>query len=110
MNDLIKVKEQYDIILVDFPFGYEHDVLNPFIDKVIYLKTPLDVAFARQIIRDYSDKNKESILDWANIYLNYARPIFVEHEKFVSSSADYLLDRMISLEEQIQRLKNNLVI
>lgn len=110
MNDLIKVKDQYDIILVDFPFGYEHDVLKPFIDKVIYLKTPLDVAFARQIIRDYSDKNKESILDWANTYLNYARPIFVEHEKLVSSTADYLLDGMITSEEQIQELKNNLVI
>lgn len=110
INDLIKVRNKYDMILVDFPFGYEHDTLRPYIDTVIYLKTPLDVVFARQIIRDYSDKDKDDILNWANTYLNYARPIFLKHEKLISSSADYILDGTINAEELVKKLKNESII
>lgn len=110
VDDLLKIQNEYRLILIDFPFGYEHEVLKPFIDKVVYLKTPLDVAFTRQIIRDYSDKDKEAILGWANTYINYARPIFVEHEKLISSTADYVLDGTLNPEEQIQALENSFII
>ncbi|MHC5268931.1 nucleoside/nucleotide kinase family protein [Enterococcus sp. LJL98] len=105
IEDLEKVINQYDSILIDFPFGYEHNVLKPYIDKVIYLKTPLDIAFARQIIRDFSDKDKQDILDWAETYINYARPIFLEHDRLISSTADHILDGTLTTEMKIEKLK-----
>ena len=99
-----------DYIFIDFPFGYLHDDLKPFIDIVIYLKTPLDVCFARQVIRDYSYSQGESIIKWAHNYLNNVRPLFIEHEKNVSASSDYLLDGTHSVDEQIQKLKKLKVI
>ena len=69
------------------------------------MKTPLDVSFARQVIRD-----KEEIINWSKTYLNYARPIFLEHEKIVSSNADYILDGTISMTEQVNQLRYDDVI
>ena len=98
-------KRVFEFVFIDFPFGYEHDSLKPYIDIVIYVKTPLDVSFARQVIRD-----KEEIINWSKTYLNYARPIFLEHEKIVSSNADYILDGTISMTEQVNQLRYNDVI
>ncbi|WP_157455662.1 adenylyl-sulfate kinase [Carnobacterium maltaromaticum] len=103
-------KRVFEFVFIDFPFGYEHDSLKPYIDTVIYVKTPLDVSFARQVIRDYSDRDKEEIINWSKTYLNYARPIFLEHEKIVSSTADYILDGTISMTEQVNQLRYDDVI
>ena len=103
-------KRVFEFVFIDFPFGYEHDSLKPYIDTVIYVKTPLDVSFARQVIRDYSDRDKEEIINWSKTYLNYARPIFLEHEKIVSSNADYILDGTISMTEQVIQLRYDDVI
>lgn len=104
MDDLLKVIDQREFILLDFPFGYEHKILFPYIDVAIYVKTPLDVVFARQIIRDYSNKSTEEILEWSNTYLSYARPIFLAHEKIVSATVDYILDGELSTEKQVEKL------
>lgn len=104
ITDLKHVKNQYDHIFIDFPFGYEHDVLAPFIDTVLYMKTPLDVTLARQVLRDYTNKSKEDIIEWLDIYLNYARRLFVMHETMIAPSADYLLDGTKDIKSQIDQL------
>lgn len=106
MADFLAITNNYQVILVDFPFGYQHEVLAKYIDKVIYLKTPLDVTFARQILRDYSDKSAIDIRDWASKYLTFARPIFLSHEALVSSNADLLLDGLLPLSEQVRIAKS----
>lgn len=101
MNDFQKADNHYPFILIDFPFGYKHAVLKPFIDKVVYLKTPLDVCLARQLIRDYSDKTTLETIDWLKTYLDFARPIFLDHEQFVSNDADLIIDGTLDLNEKI---------
>ena len=110
MSDFKKALNRYSFILIDFPFGYEHEDLKPYINKVIYLRTPLDICFARQIIRDYSNKQVADVIGWAQTYLEFARPIFLEHDKFISKTADYILDGSLSSKEQIQKLKELKVI
>jgi len=101
MADLKKVNNHYPFILIDFPFGYKNKTLKPFIDKVIYIKTPLDICLARQIIRDYQDKSTDEIMSWMRTYLDFARPIFVDHEQFVSNDADLVMDGTLSLNEKL---------
>lgn len=105
MADLKKVNNHYPFILIDFPFGYKNKTLAPFIDKVIYIKTPLDICLARQAIRDYRDKSTAEIMLWMKTYLDFARPIFVDHEKFVSNDADLVIDGTLPLNE-----KSNLIL
>lgn len=106
MDDFLKIYNKHHFTLVDFPFGYKHDTLKPYIDKVIYVKTPLDVCFARQILRDYTNKDGEQIRDWAKTYLDFARPIFVNHSKYISSDADLVVDGLLPLDKKIKLILN----
>ena len=93
------------VILIDFPFGYQHKILKPYIDTVVYIKTPLDIVFARQLIRDYPEKTPKEITQWADNYLRFVRPIFIAHEKYVSSKVDLLLDGELPLDQQVFKVK-----
>lgn len=106
MKDFLKVKDLYDYILLDFPFGYKHLTLRPYIDKVIYVKTPLDVCFARQVIRDYHDKTINDVLDWSKTYLNFARPIFLDYENFIGSEVDLTVDGMLPIDQKVALINN----
>lgn len=106
MSAFHKVANRYPFILIDFPFGYKNKILKPYIDKVIYVKTPLDVCLARQILRDYQDKSSEQIMAWLKTYLTFARPIFIDHEQFVSSDADLILDGTLPLTNKIKLVLN----
>lgn len=105
MADFFASYNKVPVILIDFPFGYQHDMLRPYINKVVYIKTPLDITFARQLVRDYQKRTSEEIIQWSKDYLNFARPIFKAHERSISSTADLLLDGELPLDQQIFKVK-----
>jgi len=49
--------EPYEYIILDYPFGYLNDCVGKLIDMTVFIDTPLDVALARRIIRDYTSRN-----------------------------------------------------
>ena len=71
----------------------------------MYLKTPLDVAFARQLIRDYSDKSVEEMINWTKSYLDSARNSFIDHDNFISEDVDLVIDGTLPLIEQLNSIK-----
>lgn len=108
ITDLQQIIQHYALILIDFPFGYVHQQLAPAIDKVIYLKTPLDVVLGRLIVRDFYQQPEE-IINWVNGYLDAARPLFVMHEEIVSPQADYIRDGMLGLQDQMSWFKEEVL-
>lgn len=102
MEEFHKANADYSVILIDFPFGNKHLELLPFINQTIYIQTPLDIVLARQVKRDYKEKSTEDIIGWMKQYLNFARPIFIDFEKHISASADYILDGTLPLSEQVE--------
>lgn len=105
MNDFKQVYNNVPLILIDFPFGYCHEVLKPYITWVVYIKTPLDVAFARQIIRDDQNKTAAEIIAWAKVYLSTARQLYVDNQEYVAKNADLVLDGMQPLKKEISEVK-----
>lgn len=105
MQDLRKIYGRFPLLLIDFPFGSKHKQLRPFIDGVVYIQTPLDIAFARSIIRDFSLKTQAEIIEWAKIYLEFARPIFLDHEKTISETADLIINGEEELSEQVLKVE-----
>ncbi|WP_125574195.1 nucleoside/nucleotide kinase family protein [Levilactobacillus huananensis] len=101
LADLKPLLHRYAYILVDFPFGRRHNDLTPYIDWSFYLKTPLDIAFARQLVRDYSNQPTSAIIDWAKTYLTNARPIFTHFDHYISASADLIIDGQRPLPEKV---------
>lgn len=53
------LKEPLDYIIMDYPFGRQNSTIAPFIDLSVFVDVPLDVALARRIIRDYTDRGCE---------------------------------------------------
>lgn len=47
-------------IVLDFPFAREHHRFKDLIDLTVYVDTPLDVAMARRITRDFIDDGRRS--------------------------------------------------
>ncbi|WP_191987367.1 nucleoside/nucleotide kinase family protein [Companilactobacillus jidongensis] len=103
LDDLKEKLDKFEYILVDFPFAKRHKNLNPYIDLSIYINTPLDIALARGILRDYSDgENISAVFDWLNIYLDKARPVFVDFQDYVMNSADLVIDGSLELDKKLE--------
>lgn len=78
-----------DYIVFDAPLGRKHTATGQYIDYSIFLNTPLDVALARRVLRDFRDKsnlNITEIFEELDFYLTASRPLYTmnyeETEKF----------------------------
>ena len=108
-EDLKMAYGSYDYLFVDFPFGYKHKSIKAIIDKVIYVKTPLDICFARRLLRDFKDETSSSIQSMTEHYLNFGRSIFIDYENFVIQEADLIVDGTLDTNEIIEIIFNKLL-
>ena len=46
--------ERIRYIVLDYPFGRDHPQFREIIDLSVFIDTPLDIAMARRILRDYT--------------------------------------------------------
>jgi uridine kinase len=90
-------------VLFDAPLGFCHKATAKYIDFLVCLDTPLDIALARRLVRDYqSAHNPEKILEELEHYLFSSRPLFVltPEEKV----CDLTIDGSLTVNEQCQRV------
>lgn len=85
-------------IILDYPFGRRHPRFADLIDFAVFIDTPLDVAMARRILRDYSGDRQDSsekalghLRNELNHYLAKARHPYLDAYKDKGSS-DLILD------------------
>ena len=65
-------------------------ILKNYIDLSIYIDTPLDIAMARRLIRDY---NKDmDIKKEMEIYLKYGRIGYTDMDKIVKPTCDLIIN------------------
>jgi uridine kinase len=96
INDLSK--EAIDFIILDYPFGYKHNQIRPYLDYSIYIDTPLDIAHARRILRDHSQENASAILDDMKQYLERGRGAYLFGLEDTRQSADFVIDGSLPLD------------
>jgi len=108
--------EQHDYIILDYPFGYLNNCVGRYIDLAAFVDTPLDVALARRIIRDYTSRSKESDFGLAEVdnvslkaiddelrwYLTRSRPTYMRFSEAHKSKSDLVVDGTKSSEEIIE--------
>ena len=86
-------------ILFDAPLGYCHQATGKYIDFLICLDTPLDIALARRLIRDYrNDPNPQKMIQELQEYLSKSRPLFILSPE--EKTSDLIVDGSLALEEQ----------
>jgi len=86
-------------VVFDGPFGYAHAATGGLIDLMVFIDTPLDVAMARRLLRDYSSTSVDDsstnigrLTAELTAYLDYGRQAFLEMNKQVRPTCDLLLD------------------
>lgn len=90
--------ENLDYIVLDYPFGRRQKQIAGFIDFCVYIDTPLDIALARRILRDYSMQGQtDSILKELDVYLHNRSAYF--YSQAVNKDADLTVDGSLSTDE-----------
>jgi uridine kinase len=87
-------------IILDYPFGRRHPRFADIIDLAVFIDTPLDIALARRILRDYSVENQEvleNLRSELTHYLEKARHPYLDTYKDKEVS-DLILDGCCSLD------------
>ncbi len=78
-------------IFFDAPLGYCHKATGKHIDYLIYLDTPLDIALARRLLRDYqSHLEPQKMLEELNYYLAHSRPLYILNTE--EKASDLIID------------------
>lgn len=92
--DIEKIRNsgKYDYLLLDYPFAYQHTMLNDCIDCCIFIDTPLDIALARRILRDMKAASADEIRQEMESYLQYARIAYIQMLTDILPDSDYVID------------------
>jgi uridine kinase len=92
-----------DYILFDAPMGYCHRATGKYIDFLICLDTPLDVALARRLLRDYRNHpDPRKVFEELDYYLSDSRPLFIMGPE--EKACDLIIDGSLPLDKQEQQV------
>lgn len=100
-KDILKVKNSgiCDYLILDYPFAYYNEQIRKYIDVAFFIDTPLDIALARRILRDMGNASGNDIRNELMGYIKYARIAFVQMQKDILPSSDYVIDGTMSTED-----------
>lgn len=97
-----------DYIIVDYPFAYLNSEMRQFIDVTIFIDTPLDIAMARRILRDFKEDTMSEIQNDLKHYITYARKAYLEALHTIKPNSDIVLDGSLSVDEIINQILESL--
>jgi len=97
-------KNPLDYIIVDYPFAYAHSGMNDFIDFTIFIDTPLDIAMARRILRDYTQSSAEEIRDELVHYLKRSRNAYLNALNTTKPNSDFVIDGSLPIESIVDSI------
>ena len=94
------LQENLDYIILDYPFGYMQNDISGFISLVVFIDTPLDIAMARRMLRDFRNSSVTDIMDDMEWYLEEGRELFISSNEIQSEDADLIVDGSLSVNER----------
>ena len=94
------LQENHDYIILDYPFGYMQNEISVFISLAVFIDTPLDIAMARRMLRDFCNSSTIDIMDDMEWYLEEGRELFISSNEIQSQDADLIVDGSLSVNER----------
>lgn len=104
------LNESPDYILLDYPFGYRHDLIAKYIDLSVYIDTPLDIALARRIIRDHGNSSIMNIFNDMDQYLSQGRNVYLKSSDIARSTADFVVDGSKCIDEIAESIRQRIIV
>ncbi len=104
-NDIELLSSNSDYIVMDYPFGYRHNLIGKYVDLSIFIDTPLDIALARRIIRDYDKDTVQNIFSDMEQYLSQGRNAYLYGLNTTIEDADFVVDGSKSTNDIVELIK-----
>ncbi|MBM7714882.1 uridine kinase [Bacillus thermophilus] len=101
------LSEPLDYIVLDFPFAYKHTKMSKFIDFAVFIDTPLDIAMARRVMRDFKNNSIDDILLDMKNYIAQGRRGYLEMLKTIKPNSDIIVDGTLPLLEIIHKISTS---
>ncbi len=107
----------FDYIIIDYPFGRKNKEIGKYIDFAIFIDTPLDIALARRIIRDYTSRGEHRYKIEVNLktiekelqnYLEISRPTYARMAETQISYSDRIIDGTKPVEKIVNTIIESL--
>ena len=102
-------------VVADAPLGRAHSDSGQFIDLMIFIDTPLDIAMARRIIRDIEQEAPSTADDTLKLvkgelsgYEGGARPIYENFQERVRAGSDLIVDGTLSIDLIVERIRSKM--
>ena len=103
MIQTILSSQDVEYLLLDYPFSRLHNDLK-FIDLTVFIDTPLDIAMARRLIRDYTGAESEYIIGDLSTYLSRGRNAYLNMLKTIKPNSDLIIDGSLPVDEIVNAL------
>ncbi|OAB38362.1 hypothetical protein [Paenibacillus glacialis] len=87
-----------DYILLDYPFAYAHEEMSKLINFTIFIDTPLDMAMARRILRDFAEESIENVRNDMENYLSRGRNAYLDMLRTTKPNSDFIVDGSLPLD------------
>ncbi|MGP4041662.1 hypothetical protein ACTWP4_17410 [Gracilibacillus sp. D59] len=100
--------DSFDVIVLDYPFAYQHPQLSKYIDLAIFIDTPLDVAMARRMLRDYSNETIEEVHNDLHIYLEKGRMGYINMLESIKPNCDVIINGTLSQTDIFFQIKREI--
>ncbi len=97
-----------DYILLDYPFAYLNKGMQKYIDLAVYIDTPLDIAMARRILRDFTKSSIEDVQEDLIHYLSNGRVAYLEMINNVKPNSDIVIDGSLNLTLIVNQILNEI--
>ncbi len=102
-------------VVADAPLGRAHTDSGRFIDLMVFIDTPLDVAMARRVLREIDREGRRpssEVLEYAkgewSGYLAQARPIYEEFQERMRASSDMIVDGILSIDAIVETIRSEI--
>lgn len=87
-----------EYVLLDYPFAYSHEGMNQFINFTIFIDTPLDMAMARRILRDFTEGPIENVRKDIENYLSRGRFAYLNMLRTKKPNSDFVVDGSLAID------------
>lgn len=93
--------------MLDCPFAKMHKAGSVYIDMTVFIDTPLDIAMARRVLRDFQGKSGEEIIKDMENYNAGGRAGYLEMLKTIMPNSDLVVDGTLSVAEIVATIEQH---
>lgn len=104
LQSLLQSQPPPSIVFLDYPFAYLNSAMRGYIDLSIFIDTPLDIALARRILRDFSDGSIDEVREDVTGYLQEGRMAYAEMLSAVKPNSDLIVDGSLPVDHIVERI------